>query len=135
MLRLRSVKSLLLALLVTCAISQDGEINEGLECFTNEEVIAIDAEITECHAINKINEELIKNYKFQISNYQARVGQDSSMIVLKNEEIKTLQKSVEEYKELNKLVQPKWYDNKWLYYAYGALTIYAGASVANTIGK
>jgi hypothetical protein len=57
------------------------------------------------------------------------------MIVLKNEEIKTLQKSVEEYKELNKLVQPKWYDNKWLYYAFGALTIYTGASVASTIGN
>jgi hypothetical protein len=57
------------------------------------------------------------------------------MIVLKDKEIKTLQKSVEEYKELNKLVQPKWYDNKWLYYAYGALTIYTGASVANTIGN
>ena len=122
-------------LLITCAISQNGEINEGIECFTNEEVVAIDAEITECHAISKINEELIKNYKFQISNYQTRVGQDSSMIVLKNEEIKTLQKSIEEYKELNKLVQPKWYDNKWLYYAFGALTIYTGASVASTIGN
>tara|TARA_R110000824_G_scaffold1973_1_gene9622 strand:+ start:1782 stop:2153 length:372 start_codon:yes stop_codon:yes gene_type:complete len=122
-------------LLVACAISQSENANKDLHCFTDTEVVAIEAEIAELREFNTINEKLLGSYKIQISNYQSKGTQDSTLISLKNQEIVVLEESVEQYKELNKLMKPKWYDNKWLYYFYGALTIYTSASVASTIGE
>ena len=114
---------------------QSESANKDLHCFTDTEVIAIESEIAELHELSSVNEKLLSNYKVQISNYQNRTAQDSTLISLKNQEIATLEESIEQYKELNKLMEPKWYDNKWLYYFYGILTIYSGASVASTIGE
>jgi hypothetical protein len=67
--------------------------------------------------------ELIAAYEVQVINYKEKVVADSVVISNQDILIVDLEEQVENYKKYSKNVKPAWYENKWLYYSYGVLTV------------
>ena len=64
--------------------------------------------------------------------------QDSLKVVeigLLNEKISMLEEDVNLTENKAKLVKPSWYENKWLYFGYGATLSYAVLTLANKTGN
>ena len=67
--------------------------------------------------------ELIAAYEVQVINYKEKVSADSVVISNQDSLIADLELQVENYKKYSKNIKPAWYENKWLYYSYGVLTV------------
>ena len=66
----------------------------------------------------------------QIGQYEELIGElvtlsktDSTLLSKKDEQIESLKEQNEVNEELAKLAKPSWYENKWLYFGYGAAAI------------
>ncbi len=66
----------------------------------------------------------------QIGQYEELIGElvtlsktDSTLLSKKDEQIESLKEQNEAIEELAKLAKPSWYENKWLYFGYGAAAI------------
>ena len=103
------MKKLLLIILLSCSFLS----SQGL---TDEEIVKL------ANAL-KQQTELIAAYEVQIDNYKVKVSADSVVISAQDTTIKNLEQQVKNYKKYSKNVKPSWYENKWLYYSYGVLTV------------
>ena len=103
------MKKLLLILLVSCSFLS----SQGLS----------DEDMVKLAAALKQQKELIAAYEVQVANYVEKVVADSVVINNQDSLIKDLELQVENYKKYSKNVKPSWYENKWLYYSYGVLTV------------
>ena len=103
------MKKLLLILLVSCSFLS----SQGLS----------DEDMVKLAAALKQQKELIAAYEVQVINYEEKVVADSVVISNQDSLIKDLELQVDNYKKYVKNVKPSWYENKWLYYSYGALTV------------
>ena len=54
-------------------------------------------------------------------------------IDLLNKKIASLEEDVTLTEKKAKLVKPSWYENKWLYFTYGAILSYSGISILNAL--
>ena len=66
----------------------------------------------------------------QIGQYEELIGElvtlsktDSTLLSKKDEQIESLKEQNEANEELAKLAKPSWYENKWLYFGYGAAAV------------
>ena len=103
------MKKLLLILLVSCSFLS----SQGLS----------DEDMVKLAAALKQQKELIAAYEVQVANYAEKVVADSVVINNQDSLIMDLELQVENYKKYSKNVKPSWYENKWLYYSYGVLTV------------
>ena len=103
------MKKLLLILLVSCSFLS----SQGLS----------DEDMVKLAAALKQQKELIAAYEVQVVNYEEKVVADSVVISNQDSLIKDLELQVKNYKKYSKNVKPSWYENKWLYYSYGVLTV------------
>ena len=55
-------------------------------------------------------------------------------IGLLNEKLNLTEKELELANKKTKLVKPSWYENKWLYFGYGAVLSYAVTTLINQAG-
>lgn len=55
-------------------------------------------------------------------------------IGLLNEKLNLTEKELELTNKKTKLVKPSWYENKWLYFGYGAVLSYAVTTLINQAG-
>ena len=55
-------------------------------------------------------------------------------IGLLNEKLNLTEKELELTNKKTKLVKPSWYENKWLYFGYGAVLSYAVTTLINQTG-
>lgn len=82
-------------------------------------------------SLNKIvilQNELILTYKENIAQDSVTISEQDNKIKILEEETKLLTKKA-------KLVKPSWYENKWLYFGYGATLSYAVIAVVNKVGS
>lgn len=84
--------------------------------FTEEEVQSLYTSIQELENDKESNQKIIKNLNSQIYMY---IQSDS----LYQSQIEQYEKQIELQKMMIKEVKPKWYDNKYLWYSYGVLTM------------
>ena len=103
------MKKLLLILLVSCSFLS----SQGLS----------DEDMVKLAAALKQQKELIAAYEVQVANYEEKVAADSVVINNQDSLIVDLELQVDNYKKYAKNVKPSWYENKWLYYSYGVLTV------------
>ncbi len=103
------MEKLLLILLVSCSFLN----SQGL---SDEDMVKL------ANAL-KNQKELIAAYEVQITNYEEKVAADSVVISNQDSLIKDLELQVDNYNKYAKNVKPSWYENKWLYYSYGVLTV------------
>jgi hypothetical protein len=68
-----------------------------------------------------------------IFNYREIVRTDSTLTAQLEEKIEILESDKELLEKKVKLVKPSWYENKWLYFGYGAVMSYLISSTLNSI--
>ena len=73
---------------------------------------------------------LIASQKVLITDYEGLVGKledqanvDSLIIVAKGKQLEALKAQNEANEKMAKLAKPSWYENKWLYFTYGAAAV------------
>ena len=54
-------------------------------------------------------------------------------IDLLNKKVTSLEEELTLTEKKAKLVKPSWYENKWLYFTYGAILSYSGISILNAL--
>ena len=91
------------------------EVCEG-ECYTDEEAQNIELYITELEQKDGNNSKIINNLNEQIQLYIQQTEIDSTII-------ENYKEQLELKDEMIKNIKPKWYDNKYLWYSYGILSM------------
>jgi hypothetical protein len=84
--------------------------------FTEEEVQSLYTSIQELENSDSNNQKIIENLNGQIYMY---IHSDS----LYQSQIEQYEKQIELQKAMIKEVKPKWYDNKYLWFGYGVLSM------------
>ena len=84
--------------------------------FTEEEVQSLYASIQELENTDSTNQKIIENLNSQIYMYIQQTETDSLII-------ENYKEQIELQEEMIKEVKPKWYDNKYLWYSYGILSM------------
>ena len=84
--------------------------------FTEEEVQSLYTSIQELENADSSNQKIIENLNSQIYMY---IQSDS----LCQSQIEQYEKQIELQKAMIKEVKPKWYDNKYIWYTYGVLSM------------
>ena len=91
------------------------EVCEG-ECYTDEEAQNIELYITELEQKDGNNSKIINNLNEQIQLYIQQTEIDSGIIENYKEQL-----AIQE--EMIKTIKPVWYDNKYLWYSMGIVSM------------
>ena len=103
----------------------------GQDTFTQEEALEMikqrdaqwESKLLRLEAIDSVKTVQIGQYEDLVKELEDQANIDSSLIVAKDKQIESLKEQNEANKELGKLAKPSWYENKWLYFGYGAAAV------------
>ena len=101
--------------------------------FTEEEVLAFTNEIKELQLKDSLNVSLVDDLESQIRLFEETSVIDSMLIANKTTQINLLKDTNKLLEQKVKLVRPKWYENKWLYFTYGVLATAISVRLAGQI--
>ena len=101
--------------------------------FTEEEVLAFTNEIKELQLKDSLNVSLVDDLESQIRLFEETSVIDSMLIANKTTQINLLKDTNKLLEQKVKLVRPKWYENKWLYFTYGVLMTATSVRLAGQI--
>ena len=91
-------------------------------CFTTQELNDISNTIDSLWQVDEINTNIISKQQLIIKKQQSVMYLDSIQIALQKQQVALLQTNIDLYVEREKRLQPKWYDNKIIYFTGGILT-------------
>ena len=91
-------------------------------CFTQQEILDISFTLDSLYEVIDLQQQTIKHYEFLTSDLKQLIKLDSLHINYQQVQIGALRKNIDIYIEREKLNQPKWYDNKIIYFSGGILT-------------
>ncbi|SVE16121.1 uncharacterized protein METZ01_LOCUS468975, partial [marine metagenome] len=99
--------------------------------FTQEEALEMikqrDSEwkgkLSKLESIDSVKTVQIGQYEELIGKLENQSKTDSTLLSKKDKQIESLKEQNEANKKLAKLEKPSWYENKWLYFGYGAAAI------------
>ena len=113
------MKQLLLILLfpIVCFSQQTPDT-----CFTEQQVLDISFTLDSLQKVIDISDDIILKQEFLIDKQSKLIELDSIQLAYKTQQIDLLQKNVNLYVEREKRLQPKWYDNKTIWFGAGILT-------------
>ena len=114
------MKKLLILLFTTIGFSQT--------TFTDEEIINLENEFIYL-------ENMVDSLSYQDSLKSVMIAILEEEIKLTNEELAWRGEQLKLTEQKVKLVKPSWYENKWLYFGYGATLSYAVITLINQIGN
>ena len=87
--------------------------------------------------IDSIKTIQIGQYEDLVKELEDQANLDSLIIVAKGKQIEALKAQNEANEKMAKLATPSWYENKWLYFTYGAVAIiiptYFGIQIADLV--
>jgi hypothetical protein len=115
---------LLLSLFITTLsyAQQTKKVAPDTVCFTKEQAADISFVLDSLWAVDDINNELILSYK-KLANKQDSLIILDSIQIIKQDSIIIYQKSIViDLEKKIKLLQPKWYDKKPLWFGFGFLS-------------
>ena len=101
--------------------------------FTEEQVLGFTNEIKELQLKDSLNVSLVEDLESQIKLYEETSVIDSMLIANKTTQINLLKDTNELLEQKVKLVRPKWYENKWLYFTYGVVLTATSVRLAGQI--
>ena len=105
-------------LFIISMIFSQNSVCDG-HCFSDEEVQTLRTSILELENADSVNLEIITNLENQIYIYTQKSINDSLWISLQKEKNDLLDQRILLYKDLVKEVEPKWYENRWLWFGMG----------------
>ena len=91
-------------------------------CFTEQEVLDISFTLDSLYIADSINNKLIEEQHVLIDQQKHLIHLDSLELEYKSKQIDLLNKNVAIYVDREKKLQPKWYDNKMIYFSGGIIT-------------
>ena len=104
-------------------------------CFTQQELADISFVLDSLWTADDINNNLIKSYDTAFRTQSMLIKLDSIQLQYKNNQIKLLQENIDLYVSREKLLQPKWYDKKGLWYGAGFLSALGTGILINQLIK
>ena len=104
-------------------------------CFTQQELADISFVLDSLWTADDINNNLIKSYDTALRTQSILIKLDSVQLQYKNNQIKLLQENINLYVSREKLLQPKWYDKKGLWYGAGFLSALGTGILINQLIK
>ena len=104
-------------------------------CFTQQELADISFVLDSLWTADDINNNLIKSYDTAFRTQSTLIKLDSVQLQYKNNQIKLLQENINLYVSREKLLQPKWYDKKGLWYGAGFLSALGTGILINQLIK
>ena len=120
-------------LLMGALFSQEVVDEPKTYTFTEEEVLGFTNEIKELQLKDSLNVSLVMDLEEQIKLYEENSYIDSMLISNKTTQINLLKDTNKLLEQRVKLVRPKWYENKWLYFTYGVLMTATSVRLAGQI--
>ena len=120
-------------LLMGALFSQEVVDEPKTYTFTEQEVLGFTNEIKELQLKDSLNVSLVMDLEEQIKLYEENSYIDSMLISNKTTQINLLKDTNKLLEQKVKLVQPKWYENKWLYFTYGVLMTATSVRLAGQI--
>ena len=110
------------------------EVNETKTyTFTEEEVLGFTNTIKELELKDSLNVSLVDDLESQLKLFEENSAIDSMLIANKTTQINLLKDTNKLLEQKVKLVQPKWYENKWLYFTYGVVLTATSVKLAGQI--
>ena len=91
-------------------------------CFTQQEILDISFTLDSLYEVIDLQKQTIKHYEFLTADLKQLIKLDSLHINYQQVQIGALRKNIDIYVEREKINQPKWYDNKIIYFTGGILT-------------
>jgi hypothetical protein len=91
-------------------------------CFTQEEIQDISFTLDSLYALDSLNKQIISEQDFLIAMMNRRSKLDSTELAYRTRQIELLNQNIELYVRREKELQPKWYDNKVIWFASGIAT-------------
>jgi hypothetical protein len=104
-------------------------------CFTQQELNDISNSLDSLWNVDEINNEIIAKQKLIIKKQESIMYLDSVQIALQKQQVSLLQKNIDLYVEREKRLQPKWYDNKNIWFGLGIFTTLGSGILINEILK
>ena len=101
--------------------------------FTEEQVLGFTNAIKELELKDSLNVSLVADYEEMVKKLEANAAIDSILISNKTTQIDLLKDTNNLLEQKVKLVRPKWYENKWLYFTYGVLMTATSVRLAGQI--
>ena len=120
------MKTILTLLLLVPLIAMSQKVSKPKSkpdtCFTQQEILDISFTLDSLYKVVNLQEQAIKHQDFLIVDLKQIIKLDSLHINYQHVQIDALQKNINVYIEREKILKPKWYDNKIIYFAGGILT-------------
>ena len=101
--------------------------------FTEEQVLGFTNAIKELELKDSLNVSLVEDYEAMVKRLEATAAIDSMLIANKTTQLNLLKDTNKLLEQKVKLVQPKWYENKWLYFTYGVVLTATSVKLAGQI--
>ena len=101
--------------------------------FTEEQVLGFTNAIKELELKDSLNVSLVEDYEAMVKRLEETAVIDSMLIANKTTQINLLKDTNKLLEQKVKLVKPKWYENKWLYFTYGVLITATSVKLAGQI--
>ena len=101
--------------------------------FTEEQVLGFTNAIKELELKDSLNVSLVEDYEAMVKRLEETAVIDSMLIANKTTQINLLKDTNKLLEQKVKLVKPKWYENKWLYFTYGVLITATSVNLAGQI--
>ena len=82
-----------------------------------------ESKLLKLEAIDSVKTIQIGQYEDLVKELEDQANLDSLIIVAKGKQMEALKAQNEANKKMAKLAKPSWYENKWLYFGYGAAAV------------
>jgi hypothetical protein len=123
------MKRLILALtLIGLLFSQDKTYT-----FTEEEVVTMGNKVKELEQTVDNQSEQLGIYEELMKKYENQAQVDSMLISFKTQQVNILKDREVLYEKQIKLIKPKWYENKWIYFTLGAIATAGSIKLAGEV--
>ena len=126
------MRYLIYILLIGSLFGQD-VIEPKTYTFTEEEVLGFTNTIKELELKDSLNVSLVMDLESQIKLYEETSVIDSMLIANKTTQLNLLKDTNKLLEQKVKLVRPKWYENKWLYFTFGVALTATSVKLAGQI--
>ena len=101
--------------------------------FTEDQVLGFTNAIKELELKDSLNVSLVSDYEAMVKRLEATAAIVSLLIANKTTQLNLLKDTNKLLEQKVKLVQPKWYENKWIYFTFGVALTATSVKLAGQI--
>ena len=101
--------------------------------FTEEEVVNMGNKVKDLQTTVENQAEQLSIYGELIKKFENQTQIDSMLLSFKTQQVNILKDREVLYEKQIKLIKPKWYENKWLYFTFGVIATSTSIKLAGEI--